>query len=353
MFMQLERVDTPTPPATVVIRNLSGEPLIIEPANNGTVRVIPNPESVKGMGFKTFPNTAVENRLIPNPESVNRDCKLTGLHREGLPNESRFMLEENRDLLNATRDTPAITGPQPVSGNSDSGFVLPDFPDYTFASDGTPTRVAYRAAGPKPALGAMKPVRENSRSRYFSLLRSNGTRATISDSRIRDMLSGKADAPTELFHIDDFPKNYFDPSGTAYRIRDNKPCTFQPLETKTGRVIRRYRLFSATHNSYRWFTDVAVRRYRDGRCTLNTAEIPTGCVEMGEEFPDWAIDTYTGQPYRIASRRFAVYEPAPLQVRPTGEYSVSDFSGKRHLFSPDELLAYVGSPNAKKESFVG
>lgn len=303
MFMQLERVDTPTPPVT------------------------PNPESVK-----------------VKPQAF-RDAP----HPEPLKHESRFMLEENRDLLNATRDTPVSVGTPTVSGNNDSGFVLPDFPDYTFASDGTPTRVSFRSSGPRPAMGEMKPVRKNSRSRYFSLLRSNGSRVTISDSRIRDMLSGKADAPTETFHIDDFPKTYFDPSGTAYRIRDNKPCTFQPLETPTGRVIRRYRLYSASHDNYRWFTDVAARRYRDGRCTLNTAEIPTGCVAMGEEFPDWAIDTYTGQPYRIASRRFAVYEPAPLQVRPTGCYSVSDFSGKRHLFSPDELLAYVGSPNARRE----
>ncbi len=232
--------------------------------------------------------------------------------------------------------------PEPEELADEEFFTLEQFPDYVFDSETyEPTRVTRRSTGPVPHFGPIKPSRITSGSRYYSLVKADGKRLTISTSKLRDLRTGKCRELKNTFEIPEFPRTYFHADGRAYRKRDNKEHKYEHAQTIHGFPIRRYRLW---HSSGRcqYFTDEGARRYNAGKCEIRSAYIPEGCVKMGCEFPDFCVDPVSGQPYRISSFRFNIYAPMPLSLRREGRYYIRDFRNKRHMFTPKKLLEYVG-----------
>lgn len=216
--------------------------------------------------------------------------------------------------------------------------LLPQFPEYEFDSDGNAYRVLSTAkSGPMPKLGKVEP----SRNGQLSLRGKDGKRVSISPARLRELANKPDDlASARKFVLDDFPREFFDMTGSAFGIRDGRPRKYHPLNTR-GKTVRRFRLFYKPTGCFVCVTDAALRRMRDGRASARAAEIPDGCRWLGSEFPDFCADTYTGQPYRISSMRYTVYEPLPVPMHKCGSYPVPNYAGKRIYLTTKQILDMV------------
>jgi hypothetical protein len=318
MFMKLERVDTPA---------------AHKPANPVAGDDCPHCQWTASISFVS----GYEPYWTDHLQCCNCDSTYC------IPNpEPAFSKQEVDTAIEKAKEYSKL-----FDGIPDSRFKLARFPDYEFQPDGTPVRTAVRMAGPEATTGVVKPSRVTSKSRYYSLASTDG-RVTITSSRLASLIESSGQ-PADFFTIDDFPNAKFDVTGAAYSNKQSSPLDHKPLETANG-TIRRYRLYSKSRNAYVWFTDAAARRYNDGRCSLTAAEVPEDCVRIGDEFPDFVVDVYSGQPYRVQSKRIAIYAPVKCSMRVDGKFHIQNYAGKRVLFTPKQLLNYVGVENGSESS---
>lgn len=232
---------------------------------------------------------------------------------------------------------PKPVDPVPVSGFNPDRLRLDDFPEYEFDPDGTPHRFTSLATrGPAPRLGRVEPDRAN----RFALRNREGQRVLLTRSRLVSLLAGTARHTVGRFFLDQFPRECFDMTGMAYGIRDGRPRKFQPFGNGEF-PARRFRLFNSETGSKDWVTDIAIRRMRDGHTTFRSCALPEGCAYLPPEFPDYCVDLFSGQPYRLGSIRFTVTNPIPVSPHRDGNFCLRDFSGKRRWLTSRDLLAMV------------
>jgi hypothetical protein len=237
----------------------------------------------------------------------------------------------------------------PVLSLDGDRLSLTAFPDYEFDSDGTPFRV--RGApkrGPLPKMGRVEPNAAGN----FSLRNSEGVYVSMSRANLLRALAGKPSVRGRKVILPDFSKYWFDDTGHAFSARTNKPLTYHNF-VANGAQHKRFRLWNDRQQSIVNVSDLAVRRMRDGRASYRAAEPMVGTKWMGAEFPDYAADEITGQPYRISSPRFFVAEPMCIAPKPDGRFNLLDWSGKRRTLSHHNILDLIRpnrTPNPESES---
>jgi len=230
-------------------------------------------------------------------------------------------------------------GPAYPSRFTTGRFALPDYPEYEFAPDGTPYRIAIVSRrGPQPSLGELKP---DAFGRYVLRKRKNG-RSILTKTGIQRMLTRNGELDIEgRFTLPQFPKVFFDAAGHPHDEKTARPRIGIPF-TYGAKQGRRFRIFCSATNRYEWVSDIAARRMRDGKADFKSCFLPDGHRSLAPEFPDYCVDVLSGQPLRISSPRYSIPEPMRLVPRPDARYDLLDFSGKRRTLTPTQLLAIVG-----------
>jgi len=283
------------------------------------------------------PATAIdENSIVGTEErapSFGDDC----------PRCKRARLSELADRLSCIECGASF--PLPLDFTVHIGKTLhplPDFPDFVFDSNGTPYRTRRAQRGRPSRLGEQPPARTIGNTRYFVLPATGKRRITITDSRIRKLLSGEIEDATEMFTIDTFPNVYFTPDGLAYFRDTRKPVAYTESESINGWPIRRYRLRNHKGSSVS-VTDQSIRRIYSGKSTANGAVGPEGTRWLGPDYPDFYVDE-TGQPFCVARpKRGILFDPQPVSSTPTGSYVIRDIHGNRRTLSPESLLKIADS----------